>query len=365
MHAEGRVRHLTYAAALREALEQAMSADDSVIVIGEGVPDPKAIFGTTAGLLERFGPQRVFDMPLSENGMTGTCIGAAICGMRPVMIHQRIDFALLAMDQMVNNAAKWHYMFDGKATVPLVVRTIIGRGWGQGPQHSQGLYGLFAQVPGLKVVMPSTPRDAKGMLLSAIKDPNPVLFIEHRWLHGVVDDVPIDLYESPIGEARVVREGLPDSVTIASLSYATLEVIEVAKALSRHMNLEVEVVDIRTVRPLDYPCIAKSVRKTGRLLVVEPAFESGGISGELICRLILDAFDSLKVPPLRICLPDHPVPTSPYLSENYYPGPQEIADSVMHIMQIPKTHEGYMNLGRALKREGRHDAPHRDFSGPF
>lgn len=359
------MRSLTYAAALREGLEQAMAVDPSVIVIGEGVPDPKAIFGTTAGLIDRFGPQRVFDMPLSENGLTGVCIGAAMCGMRPVMIHQRIDFALLAMDQLVNNAAKWHYMFDGKASVPMVVRTIIGRGWGQGPQHSQGLHGLFAQVPGLKVVAPSTPHDAKGMLLAAIRDPNPVLFVEHRWLHGVADDVPEDSYEVPIGEARVMREGQPDGVTIASLSYATLEALEAAKALSQHLRLEVEVIDLRSVRPLDHACVMRSVCKTGRLLVIDPAFESGGISGELVCRVTQHAFDSLKAAPVRICLPDHPVPTSPHLTEHYYPGPQEIADAVMRLMQLPKTGEGYLGLCHALQRKGRHDVPHRDFSGPF
>jgi pyruvate dehydrogenase E1 component beta subunit len=147
-----------------------MAQDPRVIVIGEGVPDPKAMFGTTAGLRERFGGERVFDMPLSENGATGFCIGAALSGMRPVMVHQRIDFALLAMDQLVNNAAKWHYMFNGKASVPLVVRVIVGRGWGQGPQHSQSLQGLFAQIPGLRVVMPTTAHDAKGMLMAAIAD---------------------------------------------------------------------------------------------------------------------------------------------------------------------------------------------------
>lgn len=208
------VRQLTFVEALREGLYQAMAADPRVIVIGEGVPDPKAIFNTTAGLQEKFGRHRVYDMPLAENGLTGVCIGAALSGIRPVMIHQRIDFALLAMDQLVNNAAKWHYMFDGKATVPIVIRMIVGRGWGQGPQHSQSLQAMFAHVPGLKVVMPTTAHDAKGMLVSAIEDDNPVLFIEHRWLHHVKDDVPENLYRVPIGKARVLHEGT--AVTVAA-----------------------------------------------------------------------------------------------------------------------------------------------------
>ena len=180
-------RYITYVEAIREALDQAMDLDSSVIVIGEGVPDPKAIFNSTAGLREKYGVERVFDMPLAENGLTGVCIGAAISGMRPVMIHQRIDFALLSVDQLINNAAKWYYMFNGKSNVPLVIRMIVGRGWGQGPQHSQSLQALFALVPGLKVVMPTTAHDAKGMMMAAIKDNNPVIFIEHRWLHHVKD----------------------------------------------------------------------------------------------------------------------------------------------------------------------------------
>ena len=197
MRSEQLVRELTYAQAIQEGLHQSMEADARVILVGEGVPDPKAIFATTAGLRDRFGSARVFDMPLSENGMTGICIGAALSGLRPVMVHQRIDFALLAMDQLVNNAAKWHYMFDGLANVPLVIRVIIGRGWGQGPQHSQSLQALFAHIPGFKVVLPATAYDAKGMLISAIEDNNPVIFIEHRWLHNIKDAVPAEPYRAP------------------------------------------------------------------------------------------------------------------------------------------------------------------------
>lgn len=359
------MRHLTYAAALREALEQAMSADDSVIVIGEGVPDPKSIFGTTAGLLERFGPQRVFDMPLSENGMTGVCIGAGICGMRPVMIHQRIDFALLAMDQLVNNAAKWHYMFDGKATVPLVVRMIMGRGWGQGPQHSQGLHGLFAQVPGLKVVMPTTPRDAKGMLLAAIADPNPVIFIEHRWLHGLSDHVPEPPYQIPIDQARTIRSGQPDGLTIAAFSYATLDALEAVAALCRHTGLSIEVIDMRIARPLDHSTVTNSVKKTGRLLVLDPAFEGAGVGNELICHVTRDAFSALKTAPRLRCLPDHPAPTSHHLTANYYFGPLEIAHLAIEMMEIKITTSQLTTLQTELLRTGKHDIPQFNFRGPF
>lgn len=358
-------RTLTYAEALREALDQAMADDPTVIVIGEGVPDPKAIFGTTAGLLERFGPKRVFDMPLSENGMTGVCIGAALSGMRPVMVHQRIDFALLAMDQIVNNAAKWHYMFDGQASVPLVIRVIIGRGWGQGPQHSQGLHGMFAQVPGLKVAMPSTPQDAKGMLAAAIRDPNPVVFVEHRWLHPVRASVPPEPYEVPLGTAKILKAGHQDSVTIAGFSYAALEGLEVAKALSIHLGIEAEVIDMRSARPLDWATVSRSVRSTRRLLVVDPAFESGSVSGELITRVTQDCFGILAAAPVRICLPDHPGPTSPHLTEAYYPGPQQIAERTLQLLGACPDPETLGGLMRALARSGRHDVPHTSFSGPF
>jgi len=240
-----RAKEITFSEAILEGLDQAMERDRRVVLVGEGVPDPKAIFGTTSGLRQKYGNRRIFDMPLSENGMTGICIGAALSGMRPVMVHQRIDFALLAMDQLVNNAAKWHYMFDGKVSVPLVVRMIIGRGWGQGPQHSQSLHAMFAQVPGLKVVMPTTACDAKGMLIAAIEDENPVLFIEHRWLHHIKDTVPEDYYRVSLDHAGVLREG--SDLTVAAFSYMTVEALIAAKLLMTFMGISLEVLDMRSV----------------------------------------------------------------------------------------------------------------------
>jgi len=362
---EEKKRDLSYAHALREGLDQMMAVDNSVVVIGEGVPDPKGIFGTTLGLQNKYGSSRVFDMPLSENGITGVCIGASLNGIRPVMIHQRSDFALLAMDQIVNNAAKWHYIFDGKASVPIVIRMIMGRGWGQGPQHSQGLHGIFAQVPGLKVVMPTTPYDAKGMLIASIQDNNPVIFIEHRWLHPVTGNVPKDFYSVPLGKAKLLKEGNPDTLTIAAFSYSTLEALDAAKALSKNMHIELEVIDMRCVRPLDFQTVIDSVVKTGRLLVVDTAFESGGVSGELITQVIKNGFIHLKAAPQRICMPDYPVPTSPYMTEGYYPGPQEIADKALELMSKSKIGDAYCNLKKQLMRHGKHDVPHINFSGPF
>jgi pyruvate/2-oxoglutarate/acetoin dehydrogenase E1 component len=360
---EQTIRPLTYAAALREALDQSMAADPKVIVIGEGVPDPKAIFGTTAGLQEKYGSHRVYDMPLAENGLTGICTGAAMTGLRPVMVHQRIDFALLAMDQIVNNAAKWHYMFGGKASIPLVVRMIIGRGWGQGPQHSQGFHPMFAQVPGLKVVMPATPFDAKGMLVAAIEDNNPVMFIEHRWLHNVIDTVPEELFRIPLDKARLMREG--DAVTVAAFSYMAMESLHAARLLSESLDIELDVIDMRSARPLDIDTVVQSVKKTGRLLVADPTFRTGSLAGELITAVTERAFGRLRSAPQRITLPDYPVPTSHHMTQDYYPDAKVIADAVIDMVGGERQGSVYADLVRSLQKKGWHDVPFIDFSGPF
>jgi len=356
-------RQLTFVEAIRESLDQAMEQDSRVIVIGLGVPDPKAIFNTTTGLREKYGPRRVFDMPLAENGLTGACIGAAISGIRPVMIHQRIDFALLAMDQLINNAAKWHYMFDGKASVPMVVRMIVGRGWGQGPQHSQSLQAMFAQVPGVKVIMPTTAYDAKGMMLSAIEDNNPVLFIEHRWLYPVKDRVPDTYYRVPIGKAHLIHEG--SDVTVAAFSYMVLEALIAAKSMFNKMGIGLDVIDMRTVRPLDVETVLASLQKTGRLIVADTAFRTGSIAGELISQVVEQAFSALKAPPVRIASPDFPTPTSSFMAEHYYPGPKTIADAALALLGKSKVSDSYRRMSVTFNRSGPHDSPNCEFSGPF
>lgn len=362
MH-EPTLRKLNFVEAIREGLDLALAQDPSVLIIGEGVPDPKAIFTSTAGLQEKYGSRRVFDMPLAENGLTGVCIGAAISGMRPVMIHQRIDFAMLAMDQIVNNAAKWHYIFDGKACVPLVIRMIVGRGWGQGPQHSQSLQSMFASVPGLKVVMPTTAADAKGLMIAAIEDDNPVLFIEHRWLHHITDHVPEGVYRTPIGQARVLHEG--GDTTIAAFSHMSFESLLAAKALKEYMGIGVDLLDMRSVRPLDIPAVLNSVERTGHLVVADTAFKTGSVAGELVSQVVEQAFICLKKAPVRIASPDHPVPTSPFMAAEYYPGPQQIAETVIDLVGASRDTFGYQALCAALVRRNRHDVPNRDFSGPF
>ena len=241
-------RILNAAEALREAMDLALERWPEVYLIGEGVADPKGIFGTTVGLAEKYGPDRVIEMPVAENGLTGVAIGSALLGQRPVLVHQRVDFALLSLEQLFNTAAKSHYVTGGKHKVPLVVRMIVGRGWGQGPQHSQSLEAVFAHVPGLKVVMPATPAEFKGLLLGAIEDDNPVLMLEHRWLHYVTGEVPDGFTASPIEGPRLARAG--KDVTVVASSYMVLEALRAADALSQ-AGCEAEVFDLRVLRPLD------------------------------------------------------------------------------------------------------------------
>jgi pyruvate dehydrogenase E1 component beta subunit len=301
-------------------------------------------------------------MPLSENGVTGVCIGAAICGMRPVMVHQRIDFALLAMDQLANNAAKWHYMFNGVASIPIVVRMIVGRGWGQGPQHSQSLQALFAHIPGLRVVMPATAYDAKGMLISAIEDDNPVVFIEHRWLHGIKDAVPESGYRASLDRARVVQQG--GAVTVAAFSYATMEALQVARSLSPH-GVEVEVIDMRSASPLDVDTVLESVRKTGLLAVFDTACSSGGIAGELIAQIACRGWSYLRRAPIRVALPDHPAPTSHYMSDEYYPDAAVMLRAIRELVGPELSPSAMDDVVQRTRPVGPLDVPNLSFTGPF
>ena len=280
-------RQLTYAAAINEATDQLLKKYREVLVIGLGVPDPKGIFGTTQGLKQKYGSNRVMDMPVSENAMTGVCIGASLRGLRPILTHQRVDFSLLSFDQLVNNAAKWFFMFGGQQPVPLVIRMIVGRGWGQGPQHSQSLQALFAHIPGLIVLMPTTAYDAKGLLVSAVENNNPVVILEHRWLFNLVDEVPKKLYRTPIGKSHILHSG--EDVTIVASSYATIESLHVAKVLA-HAKISAEVIDLRTIKPLDMKTIMNSVAKTKRLLVVDTGWTTGGISAEIITEVVEHQF---------------------------------------------------------------------------
>lgn len=350
-------RIITYAEAVHEALDLKLADDPRVYLIGLGVPDPKGIFGTTLGLQQKFGKTRVMDMPVSENAVTGIVLGSAITGMRPILSHQRVDFALLSLDQIINHIAKWHFMFGGQNSVPLVIRLIIGRGWGQGPQHSQSLESLFAHIPGLKVIMPVMPSDAKGLIISAIEDNNPVIILEHRWLHGVKGEVPEGLFRVPIGKASIVRAG--DDLTVVASSYMVLEAIRASEMLS-NLGKTTEVIDLRSLRPLDDESIMRSVQKTGKLLVLDTGWGCCGIGSEIITRVCEKAFDALRCSPVRISLPDYPCPTSTSLSQNYYPRAEtSIVKTMCKLTDIdPDIHMNKINASPL-------DVPDTWFTGPF
>ncbi len=346
-----------FATAINEALHQAMEIDQSVICYGLGVTDPKAVFGTTANLEERFGSHRVFDMPTSENAMTGVAIGAALNGIKSVMTHQRVDFFLLALDQLVNGAAKWHYMFGGQNSVPITIRLIIGRGWGQGPTHSQNLQAWFAHIPGLKVVMPTTPADAKGLLLASIFDPNPVVFLEHRWLHNTVGEVPEGDYRIPLGQARKVRSG--SDITIVSMSYMTVEALHAADYLATQ-GVSCEVIDLRTIKPLDWDAVFDSVAKTGRMLALDSGFTTGSVAGEIVARVAMEKFSELKAAPARLAMPDVPEPTSPGLTKGFYVRAADIAEKALEMMDREAS-----EVRRDIVEPMPHDVPGEWFKGPF
>lgn len=349
------MRELTYREAIAEATVQAMEKDPTVFVFGVDVDDPKGIFGTTRPAFERFGRHRVFGTPVSENALTGIGIGAGIAGMRPILVHARNDFVLLTMDQLVNNAAKWKYMYEGKMNVPLVVRAIIGRGWGQGAQHSQSLQAMFAQVPGLTVVMPSNAYDAKGLLVAAIEYSSPVIFLEHRMLFETRSPVPEEYYALPLGRACIVRSGA--DVTVAAVSEMVSEAIHAADILEKN-GISLEVIDLRTVRPYDEEAIFHSVQKTGRLIAADTGSRTCGFASELVANVAENQFHALKSPPIRIANPDTPTPVSHALESHYYPGARQIVAAAQTLMGIRGTAESFAQSTLA-ENFG------KSFTGPF
>jgi pyruvate dehydrogenase E1 component beta subunit len=325
---EGRV--LSYTAAINEALSLALELDPGVIVLGQGVDDPSAMFGTTRGLQQRFGPARVFDTPLSEEAMMGVSAGAAMNGMRPVFMHNRPDFVLLAFNQLVTHASKFHFMDNGQTTVPMVVWAAIGRGWGSGAQHSQAIQGMLLGVPGLKIVMPSTPADAKGLLLSAIVDNNPVCVFEHRWLMKKDGVVPEGAYRVPIGKGLYRRRGR--DVSIVGASHAIELGLQAADLLAAE-GIEAEVVDLRTIKPLDEAIILESLQRTGRIVAVDTAWTKGGVCAEIGCLAAEKGFGSLKAPVARVGLPDIPAPAGFTLEQFYYPDAARMANAARALVR--------------------------------
>ena len=314
---KGRV--LSYTDALHEALSIALELDPKVLVLGQGVNDPKGMFGVTTGLHKKFGIDRVFDTPLSEEGITGICTGASMNGLRPVYMHNRPDFLLLAFNQIVSHASKIHYMDNGETKVPLVIWSAIGRGWGSGSQHSQAIQGLLLGVPGLKIVMPSTPYDAKGLMLSAIADNNPVLIFEHRWSMRNKGVVPEGAYKISLGKGIYRRKG--DDLTIVGSSH----ILELSiKAVDALEGITADIIDLRTIKPLDEEIILESLQKTGRILIVDTGWEMGGVCAEIGCLVAEKGFSFLKGPVRRSGLPDIPSPAGFTPEQYYYPDLKKI-----------------------------------------
>lgn len=349
-------RSLRYADALREAVVQEMERDSSVFLFGLDVDDHKGIQGSTLGLAEKFGADRVFGTPLSEDAMTGVAIGAAMAGMRPIHVHIRMDFVLLCMNQLVNMAAKAHYMYGGQLKVPMVVRCVIGKSWGQGAQHSQALQAMFMHVPGLKVIMPSNAYDAKGCLIAAIRDENPVLFIEHRLLYSTECYVPENPYTVAMGHARVVRSG--GDITVVGISNMVPDCLQ-ARELLAEVDVSAEVIDPVSLAPLDIATIIESVNRTGRLLVVDSAWTACGASAEILARVAESPRVNRAVRVERMGFAFSPCPPSPPLERSFYPDSVKIATQV-HAMVCPR------DAGTWIPDPERAILAHQlQFKGPF
>jgi pyruvate dehydrogenase E1 component beta subunit len=345
-------RILTFAQAIREATEQEMARDPRVFVMGQGIDDFKGMWGTTKGLVEKFGPERCFDTPLSEEAMSGAAIGAALAGMRPIHTHIRMDFVLLAMNQIINIAAKSRYMYGGQVKVPLVIRSVIGRSWGQGAQHSQALHAMFMHVPGLRVVAPTTPYDAKGCLIASIREDNPVMFIEHRMVHSQKGHVPEEPYTAPLGKARILAHG--NDVTIVGILHAAVDAMRARTALAE-VGVNAEVIDPVTLAPLDVDTIAESVKRTGKLLVVDTAWTTCGASAEILASVsekLMGApfkFKRMGFAPV-VC------PTTKPLEALFYPTAQSIAAAAYALVHGADKHWTPDHI----------DAPEvLEFKGPF
>jgi len=329
-------RLITYRQAINEALTQMMEKNPDVFVFGLDVPDHVRILGSTAGLVEKFGKNRCFGTPLSEDAMTGVALGAAINGLRPVHIHIRADFLLLAMNQIMNMAASLRYLTTGKLKVPLTIRALIGRGWGQGAQHSKTVHSLLAHVPGIKVIMPTTPADAKGLLISAINDNNPVVCLEHRWLYDIKGYVPDNKdFSIPIGEPNILRKG--KNFTVIATQWMNIEALKAAEILKKIHNIDIEIIDPRSIKPLDFTKIYKSVDKTGRCLIVDYDWLYCGFSAELSARISENCHRSLKSPVIRLGLAETPCPTSRPLEDLFYPNAINIIRSIEKTLKLSKS----------------------------
>ena len=316
--------------AVREATDQVMELDSSVFVIGLGVSYKNGADGTTSGLKAKY-PERVFDVPVSEGGFTGMAVGAAINGLHPIVHHGRVEFSYLAADQIFTQAAKWNYMFGGNNPVPIVFRIAVGRQWGNGPQHTQSPYSLFGNAIGLKVVIPSTPKMAKGLLVSALRDKNPVVILESRWIYNIKQDVPLEIFEEPLDKAQITKGGKDVSVVAYGDGYiSALEAYGLVGS-----NVSVELIDLVSLNPIDYETIYRSVKKTGKLICVDTTNAAFNVGSEIISKVAQNKDINLTEKPISLSCPNVPCPTSTALTEFYYPTKVDIANAILGIMKKP------------------------------
>lgn len=344
------MRTLKYSEAIGEATLQCMERDPSIVVAGQAVHDHKGIYGTTVAAMRRFGTQRVLDIPNGETAFAGIAVGAAARGLRPLVVYTRDDFMFLAMDGIINLAAKWRYMYGGIAGAPAVFRGVVGHGWGQGATHSQSLHSVFGHFPGLHVVTPATPADAKGLLIAALRSDNPVVVLENRGLYEVEGEVPEEPVAVPIGRARVVCEGT--DVTVVASSFMVREAERAAIALAEQ-GVSLEVVDVRSIRPLDDATICASVAKTGRLVIADTSWARYGLAAEVAAVVAEQVFDALRAPVRRVTPPDSPAPVSWPLENAFNPDATAVAAAALEV------------LGLSQRVSVHQDELARDFVGPY
>ena len=323
-----RAIELSYSQAINQALSQAMEMDASVMVLGQLVDYKPGVFNTTSGLVDKFGHNRVLDFPVAEGAMTSAAIGAAITGMRPVLVHHQLDFMLYSLDAITNWLSLWRFKSDNKSHLPVVIRAIVGKGWGQGPQHSKSLHAWFSHLPGIRVAIPATAFDAKGLLLESIFGEDPAIIIEHRSLFDLTDIVPEEPYRVRYGRACIRISG--SDVTLVAVGYMVPMALRAAAKLVRE-GISVEVIDPRTLAPLDRDTICTSVLKTGRLVVADPGWRSYGAAAEIIASVVEVVGHKLKCAPVRVTLPDSHTPMSMVLEEEYYPREADICAAVAKV----------------------------------
>ena len=346
---------ITYAQAINKALTEEMSRNKKLICFGLGVNDSLNFFGTTKGLEKKFGPKRVFETPTSENAMTGIGVGMSLNNNPCVMMHQRLDFFLLAMDQLVNSAAKWHFMFGGKKSVPITIRLVVGKGWGQGPTHSQSLQSWFSHIPGLKVVMPSFPGDAYNLLKTSIRDPNPVIFIEHRWLHNLEQETKKIKYKNQKYLPELISKGR--DFTAVSYSLSTIEILSLKKVLDQN-KISFDLIDLKSIKPLNISMIRNSLKKTKKLLILDSiSHPICSVGSEILSQLYREKNIKLTKPPLLLTLPDIPSPTSTFYTKDFYIKKSDIINS---ITKLTEKKIKYNSIDNYL-----HDVPDSKFKGPF